>query len=405
MSSPILTRRALAICGLSALAAPYLVRANPALPPLNKMLPRRITFGATFGSREAAEPLAQALLIENVDIITPEFALKPAGIFPGGGQHCKKHGRITAHWLDFSAVKKFAGDNSKQVHAHTFLFAKHSWPTCIVQYGRIRPEFLEMFADRVAGLPHCDFFNEVLVKLSDPSEPYNDVRFESHQTEQEREAEVVRLLHPNIPGASGAEKLEFLANAVRDFKAQFKDEKELMPDLLLNEDELSNPGEKWAERKRRAVLALLEALDKRGARLTGVGIQSHLSATKDRQPNIPGTKAFVQALGALNYDVHISELDVKTSTLGENEPFTEKDHAALVVGYLSALLPEANVRRVAVWGLADPLHIQRVPYLDRKETVQNPLHHALSKPTLFDDDYQPKLVAHKLGDLFSLTSS
>lgn len=337
----------------ASLTVPHIARAGSALPFYKDILPTRLSFSSVYGARTAQSPRALQLLRDHCDVVVPEFVLKSNGIFPGGDRHCKVDGRLTMHWPDVTKTVAFAKRNGKLVHAHAFFFPKHPLPSCVVQNGRVRPDFLKQFAAQVAGMPFCDCFNEVLLKLGDEAKPYNNVTFEEGQTDAEAEADLAKVLHRGIPGETGDEQLSFLANLVKDFELFFKDSENSKPHLLLNEDELSNPGKHWAAKKRSAVLRLLKALEDRGACLKGVGMQSHLSASREQQPDIEVSQTFVRTLGQRNYDVHISELDVKTSSLPQDESFSDYDQAELVLSFTRALLPEQNVKRVGVWGLAD----------------------------------------------------
>ena len=106
--------------------------------------------------------------------------------------------------------------------------------------------------------------------------------------------------------------------------------------------------------KRAGVLALIERLQRAGAPIGGVGIQSHLRTGNIDQLG-PGIHEFVQRMGKMGLRVYLSELDVTDDGLadGQDERQQDRDVAAVYQHYLEAVLKEPAVKALLTWGLAD----------------------------------------------------
>jgi endo-1,4-beta-xylanase len=140
--------------------------------------------------------------------------------------------------------------------------------------------------------------------------------------------------------------------------------------------ELDTPDQ---AQKRAQVLALVTRLRLRGVPIHAVGVQSHLTAGEA----VPGSglRDFIRAVGELDMQVFITELDVSDQQLSGPVPVRDAAVAKLYGDYLALVLAEPNVTAVLTWGITD-----RYTWLDH--------HHSRSdgqpqRCLPFDADYQP----------------
>lgn len=140
--------------------------------------------------------------------------------------------------------------------------------------------------------------------------------------------------------------------------------------------ELDTPDQ---SQKRAQVLALVTRLRLRGVPIHAVGVQSHLTAGEA----VPGSglRDFIRAVGELDMQVFITELDVSDHQLAGPVPARDAAVAKLYGDYLALVLAEPNVTAVLTWGITD-----KYSWLDH--------HHQRSdgqpqRCLPFDADYQP----------------
>jgi len=121
--------------------------------------------------------------------------------------------------------------------------------------------------------------------------------------------------------------------------------------LLINEYGIETPGPD-SDKRRAALLALLEKLVHQGAPLHALGIQGHLHAgesTFDPQ----SLRRFIQDVAALGLEVHITELDVVDRRLPGNIVRRDREVAAMLRDFLDVVLTESAVTEISTWGLDD----------------------------------------------------
>jgi len=124
------------------------------------------------------------------------------------------------------------------------------------------------------------------------------------------------------------------------------------PKALLTYNEFAlEPENSEGQRKRDAVLNLLQGMKSRGIPIDAVGLQSHLGTYKATYG--PGVLQFVRDVAKLGLRVFITELDVDDGKVPGTD--TERDGAVASVysGYLGMLLPEPNVDVLITWELRD----------------------------------------------------
>lgn len=121
--------------------------------------------------------------------------------------------------------------------------------------------------------------------------------------------------------------------------------------LVLNEMGLEY-AQPEAEKKRRAMLVLLERELARGTPIACLGIQSHLTAL-EQPTDHPPLRAFLREVARMGVTVMITELDVSDHLcprrLDERDALVADTYRA----YLDLVLDESRVLAVSTWGLAD----------------------------------------------------
>jgi endo-1,4-beta-xylanase len=121
--------------------------------------------------------------------------------------------------------------------------------------------------------------------------------------------------------------------------------------LVLNEMGLEY-GSEAAERKRRALLGLLNRELADGTPIQAVGIQSHLDAARQPKEN-PGLRAFLREVRSMGLGVMITEMDVTDHACPRDRRKRDRMVADVYRAYLDLVLEEARVLSIATWGLTD----------------------------------------------------
>lgn len=135
--------------------------------------------------------------------------------------------------------------------------------------------------------------------------------------------------------------------------AAFETAAELAPGarLMLNEYglEYANPVD---AARRRAALALVESLRRRGVRIDAFGIQGHLDLGKGRI-DARGLARFLAELAGLGVEIRVTELDVQERDLAL--PLAERDRrvADETARFLDVVLDQPAVTGVTTWGVSD----------------------------------------------------
>lgn len=108
----------------------------------------------------------------------------------------------------------------------------------------------------------------------------------------------------------------------------------------------------WQERRRTAMLKLLETLLGRGVPVQAVGLQAHLNAAETTlDPRV--LRRFVADIAALGLKVLVTELDVRDDGLPADIPVRDAAVAKQARAFLEAVLPNPAVLGVLTWGLSD----------------------------------------------------
>jgi endo-1,4-beta-xylanase len=106
------------------------------------------------------------------------------------------------------------------------------------------------------------------------------------------------------------------------------------------------------ERRRRAVLSLLESFRKRGVPCAALGIQAHLFA-KSRSFDAKLLSRFLSDVADLDYQILITELDINDVPKGADVPDRDKAIAEEAKRFLDVALAQKKVTTLLTWGLSD----------------------------------------------------
>jgi endo-1,4-beta-xylanase len=106
-----------------------------------------------------------------------------------------------------------------------------------------------------------------------------------------------------------------------------------------------------SDRKRAAVLRLLEGMRRRNVPIDALGVQSHLGAGLpfDEQK----FRRFIGEVAGMGLKVFISELDVRDRDLPADQDPRDQAVAELTKRFLDAALDERAVKIVVTWGVSD----------------------------------------------------
>ncbi len=116
----------------------------------------------------------------------------------------------------------------------------------------------------------------------------------------------------------------------------------------------SNPyGNSYEEKRRTAVLKLLERLKAKGTPVHALGIQSHLQGDRNSEFDAQKFRKFLSDVASMGIQIIISELDVRDNNLPKNIVERDRLVAEAYYQYLSVVLDEPAVTTIINWGLSD----------------------------------------------------
>ena len=150
------------------------------------------------------------------------------------------------------------------------------------------------------------------------------------------------------------------------------------------------------EKRRRALLRLLESFRRGGTPVDAVGLQSHLrldGSTFDESIY----RAFLGEIAAMDFKIMITELDVLDLDTPSDIAARDKAVGELYTRFLAVALDQTAVISVVSWGLSDRytwLTAQRSASYARADGMP-------ARPLPFDDWYQPKPAYHALLAAFT----
>jgi len=141
----------------------------------------------------------------------------------------------------------------------------------------------------------------------------------------------------------------------------------------------------WHEDKRRALLALLDGLKKRGTPIDAIGLQSHLSTRSFGHFNERVFSDFLRELASRGFDIYLTELDVYDRDAPADVKQRDPQIADIYRRYLSVALANKAVKLVVSWGLTD-----RDNWVTSAQNDERRSDGQLSRPLPYDTAYLPK---------------
>ena len=349
--------------GAAAVAPAALAWADESLQELADLASRKgIVFGCQISSG-FFKPEYLKLYRGAVKLVTPENDLKAVRVDPQNKGY------------DFSGADRvfdFAGRNGIAVHGHTLIWANGKYnPPWIRELPLNRVgEFIDEYIANVAG--HCrgkvlswDVVNEP-TSLGEGGYP----------------------AYQNGPffNALGPDFVPRALHAARNADPQAI--------LVLNEAQTERDdrmGLAW----RRNLLACLDGLRKAAAPIQAVGLQAHLQPQIAFDPR--AFDDFLGAIEALGLDIYISELDVNDESFPDDIAERDRRVADAYAGFLQVALRHKRVKRIVLWGMADPFSFYGAIYKQKHPGTAR-----TARPLLLDDGFKRKpawfAVAQALRD-------
>ncbi|WP_293883624.1 endo-1,4-beta-xylanase [Sphingomonas sp.] len=324
------------------------------LVPLSSVA--RFPIGGALNSADLNDPTLMALFKANFSQVTPGYEMKMGPIVRTSGQF---------DYTQADLVADYAAANNMALHGHTLVWYKSE------------PEaFKRIEGDRIAfAALYKRYITETVTHYRNRARGWDVVNEPvTHDGTGLRDCLWSRVL--------GAE--DYMVDAFDHAHRAAPESRRFINDYGLEE-----PG------KRRLFMALVERLLKRGAKLNGIGTQTHV---KIDLPTGALTDT-IKDLASFGLPVHVSELDISYGhrsvdlRTAATKSALQADRAAeLVRAY--AKLPEKQQYAITIWGVRD-----RDSWLRH-----DPFPTTGDAPLLFDDDGQPKPMLHAMLDAFRETA-
>jgi endo-1,4-beta-xylanase len=322
-----ITRREGIALGLSAAAMtaiPHAIAGEPSLNDLANAKGMRFgsCVGAGGGGGSFRNPRYAALLERECGLLVPENEMKWQAIRPTA---------TTFDFAGFDAILDYAARNKLAMRGHTLLWHRSKW----------MPAWME--THDFGAYPATAAADIITTHINTVTGRYKD-RITSFDVVNETVMEDGTLAETALSYAmGGTEALVDLA---------FHTARASMPkaQLVYNDYMSWEPGN---EAHRAGVLKLLEGFRKRGTPVNALGVQSHLIVTDPARPQETEWRKFIDAVVAMDYDLLITEFDVRDAALPADFAKRDADVAALTRSYFDMMLSYPQLRDVLVWGLVD----------------------------------------------------
>jgi endo-1,4-beta-xylanase len=348
-----LSAAALASVGLNAVAQ---AQTSPSLDVLARTSGRR--FGFAVSPSYADKAPVKDLLRQHAGVITAENAMKWRSIENLFG---------VPDYTQADRVAAIAVDLNAQLRGHTLAWHQLTPARFVSATGaafvQAQTSHLQAVASRYQGRIHTwDVLNEVI---------------DADQSTGMRESILSKLW-----GVDRYPELFELARAA-DPHAKLA-----YNDFGLEQDE------PWCERRRTALLRMLERWVHRGTPIDVMGLQAHLDLS--RRFSAARMLTFFDELSALGLTIQITELDIRDNTTATGLAARDAAVAALYTDFVDACLSHPAVEMIVMWNVTDAdSWINRWGQGQRRPDGQ-PM-----RPTLFDEQGKPKqafdAVATSLG--------
>jgi endo-1,4-beta-xylanase len=145
--------------------------------------------------------------------------------------------------------------------------------------------------------------------------------------------------------------------------------------------------------RRRALLAVIDGLLRRGAPIDAIGIQSHLSTAIADKLDQNSLASFLKEISDRNLKIMVTEMDA--IDVGSPSDIAARDMqvASLFKRYLDVVVDNRATTAVATWGLSDKESwITRGDLKDFRRSDGLP-----PRPLPFDDLYRPKKAYYAIA--------
>ena len=359
-----ISRRNLLAAGLGLAATNWPRRADAAEESLTKgAASKGLLYGCAVGSdRLAADPPFAALVAEQAGILVPEWELKRNRVQPAEGQWNFSGG---------DAIYAFAAQHDIKLRGHTLVwyFDPPAWLRQKLQATRSESLLTDMITQSCAhfrGRMHSwDVINEVV----EPPEGHpNGLRINSPWYQAFGESYLATSFH--AARAADSHALLFYGDY----------------DVEMNAD--------WQEKRRTAVLKVLESLKKQNAPIDAFGVQGHLKPYKVRFDEEIYAR-FLRDVAGFGLKIMITEFDVADRGGPADVAKRDADVASITRSFLDVSLANPSMLGVLSWGLSD-----RYSWLSNYPDYKWP-DGQLSRGLPYDGDLKPKPMRRALAQAFA----
>lgn len=333
-------------------------------PGLNALAKKRgLFFGTAVNNGELSDPLSVAAIRADCGLVTAQRAQKWQIMWPN-------RDRETPEEAD--QLAQFAERNNLLLRGHALVYDQ-KLPAWV--YGLSKADMRSAFGRRIR---------------------YTASRWSGqvHSWDVVNEA-----LEPNERNKNGLRDTIFLRTLGQDYisDAYFQAREFDQHALLCYNDYNLEFDESFSVRRRRAVLALIESLKKRGAPIGALGIQSHLKPHFAFDDKV--WRDFLRQVAQLDVKILISELDVNDKELPLPLAVRDAEVAALTKRFLDVTLDEPEVIGVVTWGLTD-----RQSWMLGRQQQRDPMFTrtdgGIPRPLPLDASFKPKPMWHAIAAAF-----
>lgn len=277
--------------------------------------------GLAVGAAVASElllfdPRYRAQVAGQFDTITSENSMKFKYIHPLADRY---------DFCDADTLVRFARTNRMRVHGHTLVWHQEI-PRWVTQREATREEAMRLLRDHIFTV--VGHFKGQVAEWDVLNEPLSD--------DAEGGQDPIRLRNSWWMTHIGPDYLGMALRWAREADPGAR--------LYLNEFDVEDESDKFG-----ALLKLLQALQREGAPLDGVGLQMHTSIASAPDPE--DLADVMRRIAAMGLDVRISEMDVKI----EGTPSAENlaDQADVFRDAVRACLQASRCSGFATWGVTD----------------------------------------------------
>jgi endo-1,4-beta-xylanase len=348
-------------------------KAGPSLDALARLSGRR--FGSAMGSgmsgprtRSFQDRRYRALMAAECGVITPENELKWSVVRKG-----------SAGPFDFGPSDQllaFSEANAMALRGHTLLWHHPDYtPSWLSEYdygAQPASAAAKLIEDHVSTV--CKHYGQRILSYDGVNEAIDP------ETGEMRQTPLTRALAPQ-------DAVDLVFHAARAAAPQ--------AELVYNDYMSWEPGR---PRHLPAVLSLLEGFRKRGVPVDALGIQSHIgdpAGAKDAPfgaRDERGWRRFLDAVTAMGYRLHVTELDVSDKKLPAPIAVRDRAVATYARDWLDCLLDYSGLGDVIVWGMSD-----QYSWLNGLTPRADGL---LKRPSCYDEAFNAKPLRQAIADAF-----